>query len=286
MAQLSFFDIDVAKSPVNVSRVSQLSPFRYPGGKTWFVPTLRTWMHSLPKKPKVFIEPFCGGGICSLSVASEGLADHVVMVELDRSVSSVWQTIFSDNSGWLVDQIMDFPEDPDLARSIIESAPQLTHELAFQTIVRNRLLHGGILASGSRMIKKGENGRGPFSRWYPVTLAKRIKYLNELKDRITFIHGDAFDVIRQFGRRKSVCWFIDPPYTATAKSAGKRLYVHHELDHTQLFKSMSKVQGEVLMTYDDTPVVREMADVHGFSLETVSMKNTHHNQKMELVITG
>ncbi len=285
MTQLSFFDTTLDKATVNVSRVSQLSPFRYAGGKTWFVPTLRTWMKSFGSKPRMFIEPFCGGGICSLSVASEGLADHVVMVELDKCVASVWQTIFSVDAQWLIDKIVEFPEDPDLARSVIESEPRATHELAFQTIVRNRLLHGGILASGSRMIKNGENGRGPFSRWYPTTLAKRIKYLNEIRDRITFIHGDGFDVMRQYGRRKTACWFIDPPYTASAKSAGKRLYVHHELDHGRLFKTMSKVHGKVLMTYDNVPEVCDLASEHNYSVDTISMKNTHHTKKLELMIT-
>src|SRR6266498_1526470 len=57
----------VAK-PVNVASVPQRSPFRYPGGKTWFVPYLRDWLHSLRKRPAVFVEPFAGGGIASLTV--------------------------------------------------------------------------------------------------------------------------------------------------------------------------------------------------------------------------
>lgn len=285
MAQLSLFEKKIVHAPVNVSKVSQLSPFRYAGGKTWFVPTLRKWMRSIQQKPKLFIEPFCGGGICSLSVASENLADHVIMVELDKNVASVWQTILSENAFWLIDKILEFPEDSELAGHIINSDPTETRDLAFQTIIRNRLLHGGILAPGSRMIKNGEKGRGPFSRWYPATLAKRIRYINELKARITFIHGDAFDVIHEYSRRKTVSWFIDPPYTASAKSAGKRLYVHHELNHQQLFGAISKTRGSALMTYDDQPAVRTLADEHKFRVETVAMKNTHHNQKMELVIT-
>ena len=66
---------------VNVSQIPQRSPLRYPGGKTWLVPHVRTWLRS-GKKPKLFIEPFVGGGIVSLTVAFENLADQVIMVEL------------------------------------------------------------------------------------------------------------------------------------------------------------------------------------------------------------
>jgi hypothetical protein len=57
--------------------------FRYPGGKTWLVPRIRQWLASLETKPAEFVEPFAGGGIVSLTVAFEQLADSVTMVELD-----------------------------------------------------------------------------------------------------------------------------------------------------------------------------------------------------------
>ena len=39
---------------VNVASVPQRSPFRYPGGKTSFVPYLRDWLRSLRKRPSGF----------------------------------------------------------------------------------------------------------------------------------------------------------------------------------------------------------------------------------------
>ena len=83
-----------ASKPINVASVPQRSPFRYPGGKTWLVPYIRSWLSQANQKPKEFIEPFVGGGIISLTVAAEHLAEHVVMMELDEDVSS--------EVGWLV----------------------------------------------------------------------------------------------------------------------------------------------------------------------------------------
>jgi DNA adenine methylase len=81
------------KAPTNVAQVRQLSPFRYPGGKTWLVPEVRKWLMASKIRPSVFVEPFAGGAIVGLSVAAEGLAEHVFLGELDDDVAAVWQTI-------------------------------------------------------------------------------------------------------------------------------------------------------------------------------------------------
>lgn len=135
-------------------------------------------------------------------------------------------------------------------------------------------------------MKEGENGKGIGSRWYPETLAKRIRLLYLLKDAVTFQNIDAFELIDQFGTRKDAAFFIDPPYTAgRGKRAGTRLYNHYDLDHERLFFSMKKVKGNFLMTYDDNPDVLELVEKFGFHAERVPMKNTHHEMKFELAIT-
>jgi len=99
---------ETPQSIVNVASVQQLSPFRYPGGKTWFIPRLNKWMRSLHFTPEIFIEPFAGGGIVSLTVANENLADHVIMVEIDDEIAAVWKTIFYGDVNWLINKIVSF----------------------------------------------------------------------------------------------------------------------------------------------------------------------------------
>jgi hypothetical protein len=38
------FDEAFSVGVVNVASVPKLSPFRYPGGKTWFIPYIRQWL--------------------------------------------------------------------------------------------------------------------------------------------------------------------------------------------------------------------------------------------------
>ncbi len=284
MQQLRLFETSGAKRIVNVASVPKRSPFRYPGGKTWLIPEIREWLLSLPNRPKTLIEPFAGGGIVGLTTAFERLADHVILVELDPDVASVWFAILGTDSRWLADRILKFELSWEKVEEVLRSTPAGLRERAFKTILRNRISHGGILAPGSGVLKNGENGRGIASRWYPETLAKRISEIDLKRDRMTILEQDGIEVIRENAESSNTVFFIDPPYTAAGKRAGRRLYTFCELDHDALFNACENIKGDFLMTYDNAPEVRDMAHRHGFDVEAIPMKNTHHAEMSELLI--
>ena len=286
-AQATLFDrlpLPPERHIVNVASVKQLSPFRYPGGKTWLVPEVRKWLHGNKEHSSEFIELFAGGGIIGLTVAAENLANHVTMIELDPDVAAVWRTIFNGDAEWLAQRIMKFDLTSENVREVLSIPASSKEEIAFQTILKNRTFHGGILAPGSGLLKHGENGKGIASRWYPETLARRIRSLVSLRNRITFIEGDGLAYLEETASRRDVTYFIDPPYTAPGKSAGKRLYRYSEIDHERLFDLCRLAQGDFMMTYDDAASVREMARKRGFKIDKVPMKNTHHAEMFELLI--
>lgn len=268
---------------INVATVRHLSPFRYPGGKTWLVPRVRHWLRA--NQPTEFIEPFAGGGSVSLAVASENLAPSVVMVELDAQVAAVWQTLLCrPEAERLAARILSFDLTPTSLHAALALVPDSVAEIAFQTILKNRTYHGGILAHGAAPLKYGENGKGITSRWYAATLNRRILEIAALAPRLKFIAGDGLAVIRQKSQRADVTFFIDPPYTAAGKKAGRRLYNCHQLDHEALFSLMASVAGDFLMTYDNNDNIRALAHRYGFDCEPIAMKNTHHALMTELLI--
>lgn len=287
MQQLSLLDNTVSRpldAIVNVASVPQRSPFRYPGGKTWLVPRVRAWLASLPARPKTFIEPFAGGGIVSLTVAFEQLADHIIMVELDPQVAAVWHTILEGNAAWLAQAIIGFEMNEETLTDALKKRAETTRELAFQTILKNRTYRGGILAPGAGKIKYGENGKGILSRWYPGTISRRIRDIEEVCEHITFIEGDGLEVAQQHATDPNAVFFIDPPYTASTKRAGSRLYLYSEVDHEALFRIASTFTGNFLMTYDNAEELHFLAAQYGFDTELVAMKNTHHAEMTELLI--
>jgi DNA adenine methylase len=274
-----------ATNIVNVASVPQRSVFRYPGGKTWFVPHLRKWLRGFPAKPSKLIEPFAGGGIIGLTAAFDNLVETVTFVELDPQIASVWHTILSTDAAWLAKKIEAFVFSENNVETVLARSPLSTREKAFQTIVKNRVNRGGILAAGAGRIKAGENGKGLASRWYPQTLGKRILAIAALKDRLQFIEGDGITVIQENASCANHAFFIDPPYTAGGKRAGSRLYTYSEIEHKALFETTAHLAGNFLMTYDDAEDVRSLAHAHNFSRQLIAMKNTHHAHLTELIIS-
>jgi DNA adenine methylase len=266
---------------VNVASVPMRSPFRYPGGKTWLVPRVRQWLRSQPEHPCELIEPFAGGGIVSLTAVFEKLVDRATMVELDFDVASVWHTILNGRAQWLAQQMVNFKLSHEAVTAVLSGTPRALHERAFATMLRNRISRGGIMAPGAGVVKKGENGRGLASRWYPKTLRRRILDIVALKERIRFIQGDGIGFMKANADRRDAVFFIDPPYVV----AGRRLYTHSEIDHAELFRTAEALAGDFLITYDNAPEIRQLAERHGFAIREVPMKSTHHERKTELLIS-
>lgn len=282
--QLTMFDLveqNALPSIINVASVPQRSPFRYPGGKTWLIPTVRQWLKQETKEVQALIEPFAGGGIVSLTAAFEKLAEAIIMVEMDEEIAAVWEVILNGKNKWLADKIYSYDLTHANVKADLENPNKDLHDIAFCTILKNRVFHGGILAKGSGMIKNGENGKGLSSRWYPKTLRDRILAINYVKDKIKFISGDAFEIIEQNLNNPNAYFFIDPPYTI----AGKRLYTHFEIDHERLFDLTARLKGKFMLTYDDTPEIRQLADQHHLQMRTIPMKTTLHYEKNEIIIS-
>jgi DNA adenine methylase len=268
---------------VNVASVPLRSPFRYPGGKTWLVPYARRWLQSAGAAH--LLEPFAGGAIIGLTAVFEDLVERATLVELDAEVGAVWQTIITDSNGpLLAERIANFTITPEAVQEAFESVPVSTVDRAFQTILRNRVNHGGILAAGAGRLKQGENGRGIASRWYPETLCKRVLDIHQLRHRLVFVAGDGLAQIEAGQADSATACFIDPPYTAVGKRAGRRLYTHNEVDHQRLFEMTATLSGNFLMTYDDHPTIASWAAHFGMAVRRVPMKNTHHACPYELLL--
>lgn len=215
-----------------------------------------------------------------MTCAFESLAKTVTLVEKDEDIAAVWKTILGKRGKQFATKVLNFEISHENITTEFTKPIKTEYDRGFITFLKNRLHHGGILANGAGLIKNGEAGKGLASRWYPKTLYRRIEDIVEIRDKINFIQGDAFEIIRQHIDDKDTVFFIDPPYTV----AGKRLYTHYEIDHTHLFDLVSNVKGDFLITYDDSNEIESLAKKHSFDIERVVMKTTLHYEKYELVI--
>ena len=277
--------IPVSSIPaVNVASVPQRSPLRYPGGKTWLIPHIRAWLGAQESMRRLLIEPFCGGGIVSLTAVMEGYAERALMAELDRDVAAFWHAALRHGEE-LRERWLSFDPTREAVEQLERQQPEDVIDRGFRTLVLNRTRRGGILAPGASLPRIGENGKGIRSRWYPETIANRLREISGCVDRLVFCETDGMQLLAATISTPDSVVFADPPYTAGGKRAGTRLYASHEFNHPELFALLDDSGAEFLMTYDRAPEIVALVEKHGFCAVGVSMKNTHHAQVQELVIT-
>ena len=264
----------------NVSTIPQRSPLRYPGGKTWLIPQVRSWLAVRGGSNTRLIEPFAGGAIVALTSVIERLVNDAIIIELDSDVASVWSVVLGRKGPSLAEQVRSFDFTENNVLSILNNKPANLGEHAFQTILRNRVARNGILASGAGILKNGESGHGLKSRWYPDTLSDRILEIHKYASAITFKKCDGIRYLRKCVKERNYVYFIDPPYDG----AGRRLYSHFDINHARLFDIAAVLEGDFLMTYNRTAEILELADKYGFETESIQMNGGSKGDKVELLI--
>ena len=206
------------------------------------------------------------------------------MVELDRQVAAFWHAALR-HTDELCDRVLAFEATRDNVVALTGETPADMLDQGFRTLVLNRTRRGGILAAGASLTRVGENGRGVASRWYPGTIVDRLRGIKRHSDRIAFCEGDGMRLLESMVLVDGAAVFVDPPYTAGGKRAGRRLYANHEVNHRRIFEVLAGCGADFLMTYDAAPEIVELVRRHGFAAARVMMKNTHHSRVAELVIT-
>lgn len=254
-----------------------LSPFRYPGGKSWLIPEVKRWVGD--SKPN-FVEPFCGGASVSLELVKSDLVLSAVIADKDKRVISV----FSSALYWpdqLCSEISKFKPTLENVKRVLRGRPSSRSRLAFRALVANRFSCGGIMAPGAGLIGRGERGRGLASRWYPETLCARIREIRGMRDSLMAVCADFSTTLFFYGSMAGAHWFIDPPY----RTAGRRLYMHHKVSIGQLFRDTHLIAGRIMMTLEDTSEALRLAREHKFGVREIKMKSNHHATKTELILT-
>ncbi len=271
--------------PANVSRVPQRSPLRYPGGKTWAIPHARAWLGA--GRDRLLIEPFAGGATVSLAAVMEGLAPRTLMVERDADIAAFWKAALYHGPD-LCERVRAFQPCMTAVRDLARAEPRDTVGRGFRTLVLNRTRRGGIVAPGASFVRKGENGAGVASRWYPGTLCRRIEAISAAAGHIEFREADGLAVLEEKLDRQEeeMAVFVDPPYTGRGgKRAGRRLYACNDVDHARLFALLADRRADFLMTYDVSDEILGLVCRHGFHAVRVTMRNAHHAGVDELLVT-
>lgn len=281
-------------APVKTGLKKQLSPLRYPGGKSKAIDTI---FHGLDeKKMHTFVEVFAGGASLGLSLLDAGKIQKLILNDLDPLVFNFWNEVLQ-HPDTLIDQIRNQPPTMDRfwkARQIcrdFQTAPENTapsrSEAAFSFLLLNRTAFSGIITANPSCGKDGTDEMLR-QRWNEDTLIRRISRIAELAANMEVLQMDAATLVseRVGWLPEDTTLFVDPPYYA----AGPSLYPTHftRQDHVCLSDVLNTFYRsypgpDIIITYDDDPFIRSLypyADIQPLTT-TWSLRRPNNDSKKQ-----
>ena len=273
-------------------RAAYISPFRYPGGKTWFVPAFRLWLQQTVGIGIRVVEPFAGGASVSLAMLAEGRAKKAHLIEKDDAVRNVWWALSLGLADKIIEVLERETESEERAREFLQEPiliGAVSARAAAQTILLNRLSYSGVMTRGAGLMAGGENGRGLFSRWYPETIYDRLRRIDGMRHRLVVPprDTDGVAVLRaaaEFPSLETVArhvFFIDPPY----EGPGRRLYHEHDVSTAEVITLTSGLKLPAIMTLPAEDWIIDLGDIHGLSMVVIPMRGSHGKRK-ELILSN
>lgn len=227
------------------------SPLRYPGGKSRAAKLLAT----LTPEFDEYREPFLGGGSLFIYLKQKFPNRRFWGNDLHVPLFKFWKLCEQDSDS-VIEKISEwrgkFQDGKELHKFLVRNITRFNDlETAAAFFVLNRITFSGTSESGGY---SEQAFRGRFTE----SSIRRLKSFGNLIKGTIITNDDFQKVVEQGG--KKVFLFLDPPYYSAAKSAlyGKNGNLHKGFDHERFAETMRKCAHNWLITYDDSPYIREL----------------------------
>jgi DNA adenine methylase len=240
-----------------IAKRPQVSPLRYPGGKSALYPRLRELIRTNGLAGCTYVEPYAGGAGAALSLLATGQVDRIVINDLDPAIAAFWTTLVHDPD-LIIRRIqktkLDVREWKKQKAIYMSPAEADTAELGFATFYLNRTNRSGVLNGGPI---GGLDQTGNYkidARFNREGLEERVRIIALYADKITVSSRDGLDVIRDATKRADTFIYADPPYFEKAGS----LYLNafKSADHEALAKVLNqRAAKNWVLTYDNVSQV-------------------------------
>ncbi|RKU14953.1 modification methylase [Candidatus Poribacteria bacterium] len=239
------------------------SPLRYPGGKSR---ALKQILPLIPVNISEFREPFVGGGSVFFAIRSlfQNRIKSYWINDLNYDLYCFWKQV-RDHGPSLVDALIEkhatTTDGRTLFKELTKTKDELNHNRAllceFQRAVRffvlNRITFSGVVDSGGY-------SQSAYEKRFTDSSIERVKNICPYLSGVKITNEDYTNALFQGG--KDVFIFLDPPYWKATESKlyGVRGTLHTAFDHVQFAENMRECPHKWLITYDDSPVIRDLFD--------------------------
>ncbi len=242
----------------------QLSPLRYPGGKSKLIDYLYSQL--CQDQLDTFVEVFAGGASLGLSLLDANVVHRLILNDKSLAVYSFWKTVLECPQELISRLQGPLPTHRDLefAKTELALRNDPTPDLAWSFLLSNRLSYSGIVMANPLGGKNGSQ-EALLSRWNPKKLEDRILHIHSMRKRIELYNEDCFDFIENKAwwseEKEGRTIFLDPPYFLK----GPKLYplAFTKEDHCHLAELLEDLYREfpcadIILTYDNTPYIRAL----------------------------
>jgi DNA adenine methylase len=260
------------------------SPLRYPGGKSRAIAQIHQQM---PARIGEYREPLLGGGSVFLSTKSlfKKMINTYWVNDLNHDLYCFW-VMMQQSGGALIAEIRNIKRNFTDGRVLFEhfktDIPRTEFEKAVRFFIMNRITFSGVVDSGGYS-QQAYDGR------FTESSVDRLEGLSDQLAGVKITNNDYTDLLTQDGQ--DVFIYLDPPYWSATES---RLYgvkgaLHTTFDHERFASDMKKCPHRWLITYDDSPHIRDLfsfAKIIEWELQygMNNYKQTHADKGRELFI--
>ena len=249
------------------------SPLRYPGGKSR---ALKKILPLIPSNIAEFREPFVGGG--SVFFAIRGIFQTAIksywINDLNYDLYCFWKQVGGDVTA-LVRVLQEIHAATTDGRALFEKLAKSKDLLcqdrdmlsefdrAVRFFILNRITFSGIVDSGGY-------SQSSYEKRFTPSSIDRVEIISTYLSGVKITSEDYTDPLFHSG--DDVFIFLDPPYWKAAESKlyGTRGALHTAFDHGRFAENMKKCPHKWLITYDDSPMIRDLfdfADIHEWTLQ-------------------
>ncbi|MYK18115.1 DNA adenine methylase [Candidatus Poribacteria bacterium] len=249
------------------------SPLRYPGGKSR---ALKQILPHVPVNMSEFREPFVGGGSVFFAIRSllQNRIKSYWINDLNYDLYCFWKQV-RDNAPDLIAALIETHTTTTDGRALFEKLTKSKDKLnqnrdllcEFQRAVRffvlNRITFSGVVDSGGY-------SQSAYEKRFTSSSIERVKNIVPYLSEVKITNRDYTEAL--FAEGEDVFIFLDPPYWKATESRlyGVRGELHAAFDHGQFAKNMRKCPHKWLITYDDSPVIRDLfsfAEIQEWTLQ-------------------
>ncbi|MCS7079879.1 MAG: DNA adenine methylase [Chloracidobacterium sp.] len=241
------------------------SPLRYPGGKSRAVQQI---MRLLPNGFEEYREPFVGGGSFFIYLRQVYPSLRFWINDLNPELFYFWKQAQEDSEKLAKEILRVKCKRTDGQKLFNDLVAVKTENLtglerAVRFFILNRITFSGVVEAGGY-------SQLAFRSRFTESSILRVARLGRLLEGVKITNLDYRQVLASGGGE--IFTFLDPPYFKATKSRlyGKNGVLHTTFDHGEFAERMKSCRHLWLVTYDDSPEVREnfkFANIYGWKLQ-------------------